>query len=78
MKHDTRDDLRTENIMCLKLYDNQPSYKEHFLVLVLVQNGREKSVFRRIGLGDTMLWGPSKYENKSFFEGCEKATIKIV
>ena len=78
MKHDARDDLQTKNITCFKLYDNESSHSEHFLVLVPVQNGGTNPFFRRIGLGDTLLWGRSRYEDKSFFEGCEKETITII
>jgi hypothetical protein len=78
MRHDTRDDLQAEHITCLKLYDNDPSYKEHFLVIVPVHSGEDKRIFRRIGLGDTLLWGRSQYEKKSFFEGCEKEIITLV
>lgn len=78
MRHDARDDLQTENIMCFKLYDNEPWSNEHFLVLVPVQSGGDNPSFRRIGLGNTLLWGRSQYEKISFFEGCEKETITLV
>jgi hypothetical protein len=78
MRHDTRDDLQAEHITCLKLYDNDPSYKEHFLVIVPVHSGEDKRIFRRIGLGDTLLWGRSQYEKTNFFEGCEKEIITLV
>ncbi|KAF2824306.1 HET-domain-containing protein [Ophiobolus disseminans] len=73
MLNDASDDMPYGEVMCLKLYGG---LTDVFLVLTPVQGAT--GTYRRVGLGDTMLWGRSKYGEEKFFDGAERGRVTIV
>ncbi len=73
---DASDDIPYGEITCLKLFGG---FKDVFLVLVPLDTKDENCLtYRRVGLGDTILWGRSQYGTEKFFDGAEKCTITLV
>ena len=76
MHSDTREEIPHGAVTCLKLFGGTIDV---FLVLLPVSPEDEDcNIFKRVGLGDTLMWRRSVYGDEKFFDGAARETIVIM